>query len=109
MMTVENAQKEQALVKTVRAFRRVGWGFIVIGGGMLVIFLFTLFDPEGTIRVDGVEIRDFGTKLGVAAFLAVFPTVGSLLAFLPQKRIKSLFGNIYDQTVEISGTSGTKK
>jgi hypothetical protein len=108
-MAVDNSQREQVLEKAVRGFRRLGWGFLVIGGGMLVIVLFTLFDPEGTIRVNGVETRDFGAKLAAAAFLAVFPTAGSLLAFLPEKKIKPLFEHIYDKVDEMSGTVRKKK
>jgi hypothetical protein len=101
-MAVDNSQREQVLEKTVRRLRRVGWGFLIIGGGMLVIFLFTLLDPEGKIKVNGGETRDFSAKLAAAAFLAVFPTVGSLLAFLPEKKIKPLFEHIYDKAVEMS-------
>ena len=76
---------------------------------MLVICLFTLFDPEGTIRVNGTETREFGVKLGVVAFLAIFLAIGSLLAFLPQDKIKSLFGHIYDQAAQGSRAAEKKK
>ena len=69
---------------------------------MFIGFLFTLFDPAGTIRVNGVETASFGTKLGCAAFVFIFSLVGSLLAFLPQKKLEPLFRHIFQQAVDFS-------
>ena len=76
---------------------------------MFISFLFMLFDPSATIRVNGVETRDFGTKLGAAAFIAIFPVVGALLALLPQKRIEPLFRHIFHQAAEMNAKIGIKK
>ncbi|MBI5770756.1 MAG: hypothetical protein HZA93_23465 [Verrucomicrobia bacterium] len=103
---VDEAKLEQELQKTIRAFRLLGWGFLILGGVMLSLFLFAAFDPAESIRINGVETRDFEQKIGAAVFVGVFPIVGALLVLLPRKWIEPLFRRILGMVAE---TVGLKK
>jgi hypothetical protein len=76
---------------------------------MLFVSLFTLFDASASIRVNGVETRDFTTKLGVVAFIGLFPAIGALLALLPRKRIEPLFRYIFNHAVAVHAKIGLRK
>ena len=97
---MDATQLEHHLHKTIRAFRRLGFVFLFGGGLMFIGFLFTLFDPAGTVSVNGIETSDFRTKLGCAAFIFIFPLIGSVLAFLPQKKLDPLFRHIFQKAVD---------
>ena len=106
---MNDSEVEQVFQKTMQRFRFLGWAFLVVGGLMFFIFLFTLFDATASIRVNGVETRDFATKLSAAAFIVLFPIVGALLALLPQKRIEPLFRHVFKQAAEMNAKIGLKK
>jgi len=101
---MDATQLEQNLKKTIRAFRRLGFVFLFGGGFMFVLFLFTLFDPTKTVNVNGIDTADFGTKFGCAAFIFIFPLIGSVLAFLPQKKLEPFFRHIFQQAVDFPKT-----
>ena len=82
---MSDAQLEFEFKRSLRVFRLAGVCFALIGGGMLVFFLVAAFDDAQSIRINDVDTKAFGPKMGAAAFVAVFPAIGVFLALMPKK------------------------
>lgn len=69
----------------------MGWWFVAIGGFMLLMSLRLYMDPAGEITFNGVATTSPDLKLKAVLFTAIFPLVGVILAFLPNRAFRRLF------------------
>ena len=74
-----------------RGYRMMGWWFVAIGGFMLLMTLRLYMDPAGEITYNGVATTSPELKLNAVLFTAIFPIVGAVLAFLPNRAFRRLF------------------
>lgn len=87
----ERNEKLEEIRPMLKACRGIGWMLLIIGSIILIGFLPTLLDPEATISVNSTPRSDLWTKISSLLFIVIFPIIGSLMAFFPQRRLESLF------------------
>jgi len=85
-----NAQEKIPLkiVRLAKRLRSTGWWFLVLGAIASIYPIAILFDPQATIQVNGVPTNDLFTKLGIAAFVLIFPVMGAFLAFTSKEKFE---------------------
>ena len=69
--------------------RAAGWGFLILGSALLGVAVGTALNPKGYVSTNsGVHTNDFWTKVVAAVAVAILPTVGAFLAFLPDEKLR---------------------
>jgi hypothetical protein len=76
----------QKKVDIVVGLSRLAGGTLIIIGSILVfIFVQAALDPNAVIEINGVPIKDEGSKIITAIFSGIFPIIGMFLSFAPSK------------------------
>ena len=105
---MDAAPSEKEIERTIRRFRLLGWAVFLVGGLLFALALRDALDPAAGIRVNGVETRDFATKIRAITFVGVFPAVGLFLALVPQRMFARFMRNQLQRTLELRRSLGLK-
>jgi len=100
---------ERDVARFTRSLRLLGGFFFAIGCYLFVYALVTAFDPAGEMIVNHSKTTSFGTKLGVAAFSAIFPAIGAVCVFTPQAKLRRFLTPFLRQAMDAFPRFGTKK
>jgi len=88
-------QKDKAKV-AYDVFRLLGWGFLLFGSMIVIVFAISTFNPESEIIINRVPTKDFDQKLKATLFAAIFPIIGAFITFSPKKRIERMIARTYN-------------
>jgi hypothetical protein len=100
---------ERDVARFTRSLRLIGGFFFVTGSCFFVYVVVTAFDPAGQMIVNHVKTTDFGTKLGVAAFIAIFPAIGAVCVFTPRPRLQRFLTPFLRQAMDAVPKFGARK
>ena len=82
-------------VDTVVALSRLAGGMLIIIGCILVfVFVQAALDPKAVIEINDVSTSNQNDKILAVIFCSMFPIVGALLSFLPNKHLDKLVEKI---------------